>query len=204
MYHQNSNFLETFCSELPQLVKKVREDDRAICGCHAINTEEVVKEGHWKVPLCVTDNPFAPSFHYCDLHWSPSWEEEKAPVNNATIFQGFQHHLGSRPYPTAWQWWSFGAQTWQHIRYFGFWMNWFSQCLDREIHPCKSHKGNVKLGLCSGIRVPWILILNSSEWILILTYEFLIIVDWFGAQMLKKNQAGKPELWRKCHTFSPC
>lgn len=110
---------------------KVREDDRAICGCHAINTEEVVKEGHWRVPLCVTDNPFTPSFHYCDLHWSPSWEEEKAPVNNATIFQGFQHHLGSRPCPTAWQWWSFGAQTWQHIRYFGFWMNWFSQCLMR-------------------------------------------------------------------------
>jgi hypothetical protein len=78
------------------------------------------------------------------------------------------------------------------------------KCVDKEIQPCKSHKGNVKLGLCSGIRVPWILILNSSEWILILTYEFLIIVYWFGVQMLKKNQAGKPELWRKCHTFSPC
>jgi hypothetical protein len=25
---------------------------------------------------------------------------------------------------------------------------------------------------------------------------------WFGSQMLKKNQSGKPELWRKCHTFS--
>jgi hypothetical protein len=59
------------------------------------------------------------------------------------------------------------------------------KCVDKEIQPCKSHKGNVKLGLCSGIRVPWILIL---------TYECLIIVYWFGVQMLKKNQAGKPEL----------